>query len=200
MRLEISKRFSSYSFPLMSANFMRTLPTMVEYRLSLFLAIGQVLWHFEILTCESMGKPKMWILSRKWLIVERNGRNFGTRCTTVHICRILLMPDSLSLIWGHSVHFAKLSILQFLTLLHSQFSSDSSKLYTRYHNHTGCHFFGKLQKLWHFEIFLTQDHMQLEFSISPTIFIGVYPNFVTTLATIVNLNACFRILQWEFGD
>ena len=48
----------------------------------------------------------------------------------------------------------------------------------------------KLQKLWHFEIFLTQDHMQLEVSISPTIFIGVYPNFVTTLATMVNLNAC----------
>ncbi len=32
--------------------------------------------------------------------------------------------------------------------------------------------------------------MQLEFSISPTIFIGVHPNFVTTLATMVNLNAC----------
>ncbi len=32
--------------------------------------------------------------------------------------------------------------------------------------------------------------MQLEFSISPTFFIGVHPNFVTTLATMVNLNAC----------
>ena len=40
---------------------MKTLATMVEYRLSLFLAIDQVLkilWHFEILTWESMGKPK----------------------------------------------------------------------------------------------------------------------------------------------
>ena len=40
---------------------------MVEYRLSLFLAIGQVLkilWHFEILTWESMGKPKMWNISK----------------------------------------------------------------------------------------------------------------------------------------
>ncbi len=48
----------------------------------------------------------------------------------------------------------------------------------------------KLQKLWHFEIFLTQGHMQLEFSISSTIFVAVHPNFVTTLATMVNLNAC----------
>ncbi len=40
---------------------------MVESRLSLFLAIGQVLkilWHFEILTLESMGKPKMWNISK----------------------------------------------------------------------------------------------------------------------------------------
>ncbi len=42
------------------------------------------------------------------------------------------------------------------TLLLSQFSSDSSKLYTRYHNHTGCHFFGDVPKIpkimafWHF--------------------------------------------------
>ena len=40
----------------------------------------------------------------------------------------------------------------------SQFSSDLSKLYTRYHNHIGCHFYGTLR------FFLTQDHMQLEFS------------------------------------
>ena len=42
---------------------MRTLATMLEYTLLLFLAIGQVLkyfWHFEILTWESMGQPKMW--------------------------------------------------------------------------------------------------------------------------------------------
>ncbi len=35
--------------------------------------------------------------------------------------------------------FAKFTI--FKTQLLSQFSSDSSKLYTMYHNHTGCHFF-----------------------------------------------------------
>ena len=40
---------------------------MVAYRLLLFLAIGQVLQnlcHFEILTLEPMGKPKMWNISK----------------------------------------------------------------------------------------------------------------------------------------
>ncbi len=63
MGLEISKRFSDDSF-ICQANLMRTL---VEYRLSPFLAMGQVLkilWHFEILTRESMGKPKMLKISK----------------------------------------------------------------------------------------------------------------------------------------
>ncbi len=82
-------------------------------------------------------------ISRKRLIVVRNGRKFGTRCNTVHICRVLLTPDSLNLVWGHSVYFAKFPILQFFKLCSSpNFASDSSKLYTRCHNHTGCHFFG----------------------------------------------------------
>ncbi len=51
-----------------SENFIRTLlATMVEYRLSLFLAIGHVLkilWHFQISTYESTGKPKMLNISK----------------------------------------------------------------------------------------------------------------------------------------
>ncbi len=39
-------------------------------------------------------------ISRKRLVVERNGRKFGTLGTTVHICEVLLMPDPLSLVWG----------------------------------------------------------------------------------------------------
>ncbi len=31
----------------------------------------------------------------------------------VYICRILFMPDCLSLVWGHSVHFAKFPIPRF---------------------------------------------------------------------------------------
>ena len=49
----------------------------------------------------------------KRLIVERNGRKCGTRGTTVHICRVLLMLDSLSLVWGHPMHFAKFQCYYF---------------------------------------------------------------------------------------
>ncbi len=41
------------------------------------------------------------------MIIERNGQNFGTRGTTVHMCRVLLMPDSLSLVWGPMLRFSK---------------------------------------------------------------------------------------------
>ncbi len=72
----------------------------------------KILWHFEILTLESMGNLKC-LISQKRLIVERNGRKFGAWGTTVHILRVLLMPNSLSLVWGQSVHFVKFPILQF---------------------------------------------------------------------------------------
>ncbi len=56
----------------------------------------KILRHFEILTWEPMGKPKMWNISK-----TDNHRvkrtKFGTQGTTVHICRVLLMPDSLIL-------------------------------------------------------------------------------------------------------
>ncbi len=58
-----------------------------------------------------MGNLKCGI-SQKRLIVERNERKFGTRDTTVHMCRVLLMLNSLSLVWGHSVHFAKFPMLR----------------------------------------------------------------------------------------
>ena len=53
-------------FILCQTNFLRTLATMVEYRLLLFLAIGQFLKQdvAEILTWESMGKSKMWNISK----------------------------------------------------------------------------------------------------------------------------------------
>ncbi len=142
------------------------------------------LWNFNI---GVNGKIVKSGISWKRLIVEGKGRKFGTRGTfTVHMCRVLLVPNSLSLVWGHSVHFAKFPMLRFskgycspsfrsnwtkfyykhvghmgiqsvtvfgdlpkfknfMTLL-SQFSSNSSKLYTRYHNHIGCHFFWRSAK------------------------------------------------------
>ncbi len=71
-----------------------------------------ILWHFEILTRELRRKTKMWNIS-KTVFVERNGRKFSTQSTIVHIGRVLLMPDSLSMVWGHLVHFAKFPILRF---------------------------------------------------------------------------------------
>ncbi len=73
-------------------------------------AICQVLqnfWHFEFLTWESWENLKSGIhVSWKQLIVEWNGRKFGTQGTTAYICRVLLIADSLRMIWGHW-HFAK---------------------------------------------------------------------------------------------
>ena len=141
---------------------MRTLATMVKYRLSLFLAIGevlQILWHFEILTWELMGKPKIEIY-RKRLIVERNGWKFGTRATTVHICRVPWIHDSLNLVWGHSVHFAKLPIpwfsrrYSFNSFIRFQPNSIQSIIIR---DNIGCYFLAichKLKILWHFEMFV----------------------------------------------
>ncbi len=60
-----------------------------------------------------------WIHRETWNISKKSdrraqGRKFGTRGTSVRIWMLLLMPDSLSLVWRHSVHFAKFPILQFL--------------------------------------------------------------------------------------
>ena len=50
-------------------------------------------------------------ISRKRMFLEQNGRKFGTRGTTVHIGRVLLKTDSLSLVRGHLVQFAQYQIL-----------------------------------------------------------------------------------------
>ncbi len=54
---------------------------------------------------------------------------FGTRGTTVHTYKVLLMPYSLSLVWGHLVYFEKISNFTiFKTLLLSHFSSDFNQI------------------------------------------------------------------------
>ncbi len=84
---------------------------------------------------------------------------FGTRGCTVHICKLFLMPDSSSLVLSRSVHFAKFSILQFLKVC------SSPNFHSIHPNFIQCiiiiqavTFFAicqKLQKLWHFHIFLS---------------------------------------------
>ncbi len=106
------------------------------------------------------GKILKCAISWKRLIVERNGRKIGTRRTTVHIGRVLLMPDSWSLVWGHSMHFAKFPRLRFSKGYCSpSFHSISTKFYCNYVGHEGIQgvtVFGDLPKfkknmaLWNF--------------------------------------------------
>ncbi len=103
------------------------------------------LWNFKM---RVNGKPEMCNIPKM-----ANRRVKRTQIwdsgATMNICRVLLMPDSLSLVWVHLVHFAKFPILQFsktTCMFLSQFSSDSSKAYRKYHNHTGCP--AKIMALW----------------------------------------------------
>ena len=95
-------------------------------------------------------KPKMWNISKMVDRRAKNGRKFGTRGTTVHMCRVLLIPDSLSLVYGHLVHFAKFSIPRFSK--HFSFNSFHqilTKLCTKDHNLgliQGITFFGQSAK------------------------------------------------------
>ncbi len=57
-----------------------------------------------------MGKPKMWNIWKtanrraKRIKISDSGRGVGVGGTTVQICRVLLMPDCISLVWGHWGH------------------------------------------------------------------------------------------------
>ena len=87
------------------------------------------------------------------------------------------------------------------TLLLSQFSSDSFKLYTRYNSHTGYHFFfwgggggeisaTNLKKIYGIlKFFLTQDHADAAGNFQSAIFL---PQF--SLESIKTL--CEHCLSW----
>ena len=82
------------------------------------------------------------------------------------------MPDSFSLVWGHSVHFAKFPILRFSK--HYSFNSfhqTSTERYTKYHNpgviYDIVFFFRSARNSKYYgtlKCLLTQDHMGLEMS------------------------------------
>ena len=138
MELEISKCYSSYTFHPIWAKLYDKYGSHRRIKVMYILAICQkiknlvALWNFNM---EVNVKILKCAISQKRLIVERNGRQFGTRSTTVHILRVLLMPNSLSLVWGHSVHFEKFTIPRFSK--HYSFNSFhqiSNKLQTKYHS------------------------------------------------------------------
>ena len=114
------------------------------------------------------GNPKMWNISKTADRRAKPSKIWDSVQYTVHICKVILVPDSLSLVWGHLVHFAKFQIPWFSK--HYSFSSFHhilTKLHTKYHNLgliQTITFFGNLPKiknsmpLWWF-FFSTQDHM-----------------------------------------
>ena len=94
--LEISNHYSSCSFHPMSTKLYEDIGD--HGGIQSITSLGQKkkksakkMLHFEILTWESMGKPKMWNISERVdRLVERNRRKFGTRGTTVHMQGVFL--------------------------------------------------------------------------------------------------------------
>ena len=84
----------------------------------------------------------------------------------MHVGRVLLMPDSLSLFWGHSVDLAKFLMLRFSKGYCSpSFHSISAKFYCKYVGHDGIQavtVFGDVPKLKKnhptLKFFLTQPY------------------------------------------
>ena len=139
--LEISKRYSSYRFHLMSTKLYEDIAyhkgmqaiTLLGNRPSFtkFKTLWNNISQWEKLKC---------VISRKQLIKERNRWKFGTWGTTLHTWKLSHGTlDARFLEFGMEPFGAlcKMSNFAFFfkTLLLSQFSSDSSKLYTRYPNH-----------------------------------------------------------------
>ncbi len=116
---------------------------MGECRVLLFLATGQVLqniWHFEILTLESMGRPKMWYILKTADRRAKRRKMWDSGYYSTHI-EVSFNARLLDFGLGSFGALYKISNFtigeeqSFKSLLLSQFSSVSSKLYTRYPNH-----------------------------------------------------------------
>ncbi len=80
----------------------------------------RTLWHFEILTREPMGKPKMWNISKTGHHRAKRTNIWDSGYYSAHM-EGTFDARFIEFGLGHSMHFP---ILQFLKLLLSQFSSD----------------------------------------------------------------------------
>ncbi len=132
-------------------------------------------------------------ISRKMLIIERNGRKFGTQGTTVRtcICRVLLMLDSMSLIWGHLVHTVNFRFYDFRNTPSRVFiriqPSFMQSIIIR-----GFTFLGELPKIKNFMalwIFVSTGPCiwgwKFQNATPRTVSIRCQPNFMRTLASMV---------------
>ena len=174
MELQISKRYFSNRFLWITSKLYEEIAYHRGIQAITFLdsqpSLTNWIWHFESLTWESMGKSKMWNFWKTADSRAKRTKLWVWTHYTVHIQRVLLMPDSLSLVWGYSVHFTKIFNFTIKLCCSPNFYPISSKLYTSYPNHRATQvitsflaIFQKIQKLWH-SVSLTQDHMQLEIS------------------------------------
>ncbi len=127
-------------------------------------------------------------ISRKRLIVEPNGRKFGTRGPSVYMCGTFhnrLLEFGL----GSFDALCKISyFIIFKSLVLPQFSSNF--IQTLYHNHGAIQaitFLAICQKLKNIAFW----NFLNTWPFSPTIFIGAHPN-MRKLVTIINLNACYN--------
>ena len=90
----------------------------------------------------------------------------------MHICKVLFMPDCLSLVWNYSAHFVKFPILRFSKRYSfNSFHQISTKLHTKYHNRGLVYcsmlllvleIYQKLKILWRFEIFVNTEPYRAE--------------------------------------
>ncbi len=79
MGLEVSKDYS-YSFHLMSVKLYEDIGYHGGIQALAFLGNRprfKIVWHFEILTWDSMGKPKMWVISKTANRKGETDENFG---------------------------------------------------------------------------------------------------------------------------
>ncbi len=116
MGLEISKRYSCYSFHPMLLKLYEDIGYHGRIQAVTFLfnrpnlKKNVALWNFNM---RVNGKIMKCAISWKWLTVERNGWKFGTRGPRNSLCRVLFGSGHLRSVWGHSVHFAKYPMLKF---------------------------------------------------------------------------------------
>ena len=115
---------------------------MGECRLLLFLAISSFTkpMVLEILTLESMGKPKMWNISKTANRRTKRAKIWESGFLSTHM-EVSFDVRFLEFDLGSLGVFCTISNF---TMLPSQFSSDSSKLYTKYPSHTDYYFLGAI--------------------------------------------------------
>ncbi len=164
MELEISKRYFSFSFHRIPSKLYEDIAchggmqpiTLLGNRPSFHKICGTLKYwsQLENLNCG---------ISRKWLTVEWNGWNLGLRVPLNTHMEVTFDARFIEFGWGWFCALRKISKFTIFKTLFLYFiqSIIIMGLYRLLLVLAICQ---KLKKIWHFEFFLTQDHMPLEIS------------------------------------